>query len=40
MTLTLKAPANLGPFNAAVEIKTDVPGEPPAHLTAFATIVR
>ncbi len=40
MVLTVKAPATAGPYNAAIEIKTDVPGEPPARLTAFATIVR
>ncbi len=39
VTVTLKAPAKEGPFHAVLEIATDVAGEPPARLTAFATIV-
>lgn len=38
VTVTLKAPDRAGPFNAALEIGTDVQGEPPARLTAFATV--
>ncbi len=40
LTMTLKAPSDAGPYNASVEISTDVKDEPPAKLTAFATVVR
>jgi hypothetical protein len=39
VTLTLKAPSQAGPFNAVLEINTDLKDEPPAKLTAFATVV-
>ena len=39
LTLILKAPANAGPYNASVEISTDVKDEPPAKVTAFANVV-
>lgn len=38
VTLTFKAPAQAGPFNAVFEIGTDLKDEPPAKLTAFATV--
>jgi hypothetical protein len=38
VTLTFKAPSQPGPFNAVLEIGTDVKDEPPAKLTAFATV--
>ena len=40
LTVTLKAPPEAGPYNASLEISTDLKDEPPAKLTAFATIVR
>jgi hypothetical protein len=39
LTITLKAPTQPGPFNATVEIATDLKDEPPAKLTTFATVV-
>jgi len=36
--VTLKAPATSGPYNASLEIATDLKDEPPAKLTAFATV--
>jgi len=39
VTFTFKAPATPGPFNATVEVETDMKDEPPARLTAFATVV-
>jgi Protein of unknown function (DUF1573) len=39
LTIKLKAPAQPGPFHAAVEIATDLENEPPAKLTVFATVV-
>ena len=39
VTFTFKAPATPGPFNATVEVETDLKDEPPARLTAFATVV-
>jgi hypothetical protein len=39
VNLTLKAPTQPGPYNAALEIATDVSGEPPLKVTTFATIV-
>lgn len=38
VTLTFKAPTQPGPFNAVFEIGTDLKDEPPAKLTAFATV--
>ncbi len=37
--VTFTAPSQPGPYNGAVEIQTDQKDEPPAKLTAFATIV-
>lgn len=37
--LSLKVPDQPGPFNATVEIATDLKDEPPAKLTTFATVV-
>jgi hypothetical protein len=37
--VTLKAPAQPGPFHAVLEMETDVQGEPPAKINAFATVV-
>jgi hypothetical protein len=39
LDLSLKVPDQPGPFNAVVEIATDLSDEPPAKLTTFATIV-
>ena len=39
LAVTLKAPTQPGPYNATLEIATDVKDEPPAKVTAFATIV-
>jgi hypothetical protein len=39
LTVEFKAPTQPGPYNAVVEITTDLPNEPPAKFTAFATIV-
>lgn len=39
VVLTFKVPAKPGPYNTAVEFETDLKDEPPARLTAFATIV-
>lgn len=36
---TFKAPAQPGPFHAVIEVETDVKGEPPARVNAFATVV-
>ncbi len=36
---TFKAPAQAGPFHAVIEVETDVKGEPPAKVNAFATVV-
>jgi hypothetical protein len=38
MTVTLRAPTTAGPYNAVLEIATDLEGEPPARLSAFATV--
>ena len=38
VTVTLKAPPTAGPYNASLEIATDLKDEPPAKLTAFATV--
>lgn len=37
--VTFKAPSQPGPYNAVLEIATDLENEPPSRLTAFATIV-
>jgi hypothetical protein len=37
--LTIKVPQQAGPYNAVVEIATDLKNEPPAKLTTFATVV-
>lgn len=39
LTVTLKAPTQPGPYNATLEIATDIENEPPAKLVTFATIV-
>ena len=39
VSFTLKAPATPGPFNAAIEIQTDLKDEPPTKLMTFATVV-
>jgi hypothetical protein len=39
LTVTFTAPAQLGPFNATLEIATDLKDESPAKLSVFATIV-
>ncbi len=39
VTITLTAPSRPGPYNAELEIDTNLEGEPPAKLTTFATIV-
>ncbi len=39
VNLTLKVPNQVGPFNAVVEIDTDVRGEPPLKVNTFATVV-
>ncbi len=39
VNLSFKAPSQPGPFNAVVEIATDIKDEPPVKLNAFATIV-
>jgi uncharacterized protein DUF1573 len=39
VVVTFKAPNRHGPYNAVLEIATDVEDEPTAKLTAFATIV-
>lgn len=38
MTVTVRAPHTSGPYNAVLEIATDVKGEPPARLSTFAMI--
>jgi len=39
LTLILKVPAQAGPYNAQIEIQTDLENEPPATVLAFATVV-
>lgn len=36
---TFKAPAQPGAFHAVIEVETNVKGEPPARINAFATVV-
>ncbi len=38
VTITLRAPQTTGPYNAVLEIATDLKGEPPARLSTFAMI--
>ena len=38
VTVTLKAPDQPGPFNATLDIVSDLKDEPPAKLTVFATV--
>jgi hypothetical protein len=39
LTVTFKAPTQTGPYNATLEIETDLKDEPTARLPTFATIV-
>lgn len=39
VTVTLTAPNQPGPFNATLDIATDMKDEPPARLATFATVV-
>jgi hypothetical protein len=39
LVVELTAPAQPGPFNAVLEIQTNLKDEPPATLSAFATVV-
>jgi len=39
LVVELTAPTQSGPFNATLEIETNLKDEPPAKLTAFATVV-
>jgi len=39
VVLTFKAPSQPGPYNAVVEVASDVSNEPPFKLNAFATVV-
>jgi hypothetical protein len=39
LVVELTAPSQPGPFNAVLEIETNLKDEPPAKLSAFATIV-
>ena len=39
LTITFKAPAQPGPYNAEVEVATSLKDEPPAKFTAYATVV-
>jgi hypothetical protein len=39
LTLTFQAPNRPGPYNAVVEVATDLKDEPAAKVTAFATVV-
>jgi hypothetical protein len=38
VSLTLKTPTQVGPFNTVLDIGTDLKDEPPAKVTVFATI--
>jgi hypothetical protein len=38
LTVTLRAPATAGPYNAVLEIATDLKDEPPARVSAFALV--
>jgi Protein of unknown function (DUF1573) len=39
VNLTLKVPAQPGPFNSTITIETDVKGEPPLKVNTFATVI-
>jgi len=39
VALNFKAPAQVGPFHAVVEVETDVKDEPPSRVNVFATVV-
>lgn len=39
VTITFKAPTTPGPYNATLEITTDLADEPPATITAFAQVI-
>jgi hypothetical protein len=39
VVVTFKAPAQVGPYNAAIEFQTDLKDEPPSRVMAFATVV-
>ncbi len=39
VSFTFKAPSQVGPYNATVEVQSDLKDEPPAKVTTFATIV-
>ncbi len=39
LTITLKAPMQAGPFNAEMQVATNLKDEPPAKFTAYATVV-
>jgi hypothetical protein len=39
LSVTFKAPAQPGPYNAVFEVETDLKDEPPAKLTMFANVV-
>ena len=40
LTITLKAPMQPGPFNAEMQVSTNLKDEPPAKFTAYATVVQ
>lgn len=40
LKVKLTAPAEPGPYHSTLEIATDLAGEPPVKVTAFATVVR
>ena len=39
ISITLKAPTQPGPFNAEMEVSTNLKDEPPAKFTAYATVI-
>ena len=39
VAVTFKAPAEPGPFYAVIEVESDVKGEPPTKVNAFATVL-
>jgi hypothetical protein len=39
VVVTFKAPAQVGPYNAAIEFQTDLKDEPPSRVMTFATVV-
>ncbi len=40
LTITLRAPMQPGPFNAEMQVSTNLKDEPPAKFTAYATVVQ